>query len=301
VHPQPKSYLRKHAQGQDASDLIKEHLLGNSPCMISRFGQTEMSALLTHLTLANNKLFFFRIRDFLIDKTEHYCWDEDIRRQLSNNAGFFSTEEPYLTQFAEVMLEASSQIDILGSWLPGENELKNYFPGAKIVTLRDLGPLAHKNPWSEVLQGKKVLVVHPFSSSITSQYKKRTKLFKDSRILPLFELKTFKAVQSIANTKVAFKTWFDALDYMCREISKIDFEIALIGAGAYGMPLAAFIKSIGKKAVHLGGSTQILFGIKGKRWDERDFFQKLYNEHWVRPAKDEIPANSQYVESGCYW
>ena len=39
------------------------------------------------------------------------------------------------------------------------------------------------------------------------------------------------------------------------------------------MPLAAFIKSIGKKAVHLGGSTQILFGIKGERWDERDFFR----------------------------
>jgi hypothetical protein len=35
--------------------------------------------------------------------------------------------------------------------------------------------------------------------------------------------------------------------------------------------------------VHLGGATQRLFGIRGKRWDERPFFQNLYNEHWTRP------------------
>ena len=301
MRPQPKSFLKKHAQDQDASDLIKEHLLGNAPCMVSRFGQTEMCAIMTHLTLTKNDSLLQRIRDFLFDRTEHYCWDEDIRRQLSNNAGFFPTEEPYLTQFAEYMLEASTKIDILGSWLPGESELVSFFPKAKIINLIDLEPYFHKNPWSEELRGKKVLVVHPFANTIQTQYKKREMLFNDERILPSFELKVFKAIQSIANTNVEFETWFDAFDYMCREIVKIDFEIALIGAGAYGMPLAAFIKDIGKKAIHLGGATQILFSIKGKRWDERDFYRKMYNEHWVRPAKEEIPPNFSSVDSGCYW
>lgn len=40
----------------------------------------------------------------------------------------------------------------------------------------------------------------------------------------------------------AFSTWFDALDYMCGECEKIDFDIALLGCGAYGYPLAAHIK-----------------------------------------------------------
>ena len=77
--------------------------------------------------------------------------------------------------------------------------------------------------------------------------------------------------------------------------------MAIIGAGAYGLPLAAHVKRLGKKAVHLGGATQILFGIRGKRWDEMPFFQKLYNEHWVRPLPSEVPKDYQRVEGGCYW
>lgn len=46
------------------------------------------------------------------------------------------------------------------------------------------------------------------------------------------------------------------------EIDKRDYDIALIGCGAYGFPLAAHIKRSGKKAVHLGGALQLLFGIK---------------------------------------
>lgn len=46
------------------------------------------------------------------------------------------------------------------------------------------------------------------------------------------------------------------------EIDKQDYDIALIGCGAYGFPLAAHIKRSGKKAIHLGGALQLLFGIK---------------------------------------
>lgn len=47
-------------------------------------------------------------------------------------------------------------------------------------------------------------------------------------------------------------------------MDKIDYDICLIGCGAYGFPLAAHAKRKGKKAVHLGGALQLLFGIKGK-------------------------------------
>ena len=36
--------------------------------------------------------------------------------------------------------------------------------------------------------------------------------------------------------------------------------------------VSARLKKAGKKTIHLGGSTQILFGIKGKRWDSRENF-----------------------------
>ena len=55
---------------------------------------------------------------------------------------------------------------------------------------------------------------------------------------------------------------------MKAQIDKEDFDICLIGAGAYGFPLAAYVKRKGKKAVHLGGALQLLFGIKGSRWED---------------------------------
>jgi hypothetical protein len=88
---------------------------------------------------------------------------------------------------------------------------------------------------------------------------------------------------------------------MCAEVEKVDFDIAIIGAGAYGLPLAFHVKSLGKKAIHMGGATQILFGIKGKRWDHHEVISKLYNEHWVRPLPSERPEHYYDIEKGCYW
>jgi hypothetical protein len=143
--------------------------------------------------------------------------------------------------------------------------------------------------------------VHPFEQSIRQQYARRKLLFQDESILPEFELLTLKAVQSSAGNKVDFADWFEALDWMCEKIRAMNFDIAIIGAGAYGLPLASYVKRIDKKAVHLGGATQILFGIRGSRWDKEPIVSRLYNEHWVRPSADEILDNFKLVEQGCYW
>lgn len=97
------------------------------------------------------------------------------------------------------------------------------------------------------IKRKKILVVHPFAKTIQQQYEqRRTLLFKNPDILPEFQLETFQAVQSIGGQS-SFNTWFDALQYMKDEIDKRDYDIALIGCGAYGFPLAAHIKRSGKK------------------------------------------------------
>ena len=53
-------------------------------------------------------------------------------------------------------------------------------------------------------------------------------------------------------------------------------------------------------AGYLGGVLQILFGIKGRRWDESDT-HLMYNENWVYPDRSEIPAGADKVENACYW
>ena len=45
---------------------------------------------------------------------------------------------------------------------------------------------------------------------------------------------------------------------------------------------------------------QLLFGIKGKRWDDANG-KLLYNEHWVRPLSSDRPPGAGEVEGGAYW
>jgi hypothetical protein len=200
------------------------------------------------------------------------------------------------------MINDMSQIDILGSWLHEENYFKQNLIGIKRVVLEDLEPFFATNPWTLALEGKKVLVVHPFAETIISQYSKRELLF-DNNLLPLFELKTIKAVQSVAGEKTNFKDWFEALESMKNKIDSTDYDICIIGCGAYGFPLAAHVKRSGKKAVHLAGVTQLLFGIKGKRWEEFIVwpYENLFNEHWVRPKENDKPKSADIVEGACYW
>ncbi len=276
---------------QEGHDLIHEQLTQNSPLMISRLGSVELSCIQFYL---ENR----------IHRKKPYT--QRIRSSMSNPAGFFPTDDNSLDLFAQLYLQHFKHIDVLGVWFNTYEHVicNNHCTNAELVELCCLEPFRYTNPWSYRLKGKKVLVVHPFADSIRKQYEeKRQVLFPSADVLPEFELKTVKAVQSIAGSKVTFATWFDAYRHMCDEIAKVDFDICLIGAGAYGLPLASFAKQLGKQAIHLGGVTQILFGIKGKRWEREysDTTAKLFNEHWIRPQASETPANMDRIERGCYW
>lgn len=295
------SYEGAELQGQKASDLIREKLLGNEPAMICRFGSVELTCVLNYYFVHQQQSFLTKASNYIKGKSTPFWWDDETISSMCNNAGFFPASIELLEQFSRLMLEDMKQADVLGSWLKEEKQLKDHLTNAVKVRLPDLEPYYHQDPWTSALEGKTVLVIHPYDESITAQYARREKIFPGKNILPAFTLKTIRAVQSIANNKTGFNTWFEAYEHMCRQISETEFDIAIIGCGAYGFPLAAHVKRMGKKAVHLGGSTQILFGIKGKRWEDHEFISKLMNENWVRPSQKEVPSNHNKVEDGCYW
>jgi hypothetical protein len=292
-------HLPYHADGQEASDLVKNALLGDKPCMVCRFGSLELQVMVAYLNQTEIKNPFKKVACLL--RGEPLNYNSTLKGRFSKIAGFFPAEEKYMDRFSELMIEDSKCIDILGVWRTEQARIAKFFPQATNVPLDTLEAYTFDSPWTEALRGKKVLVVHPFVETIKSQYAKRELIFKNKNILPEFELKTLKAVQSAADSDVGYDSWFDALSYMCDEISKIDFDIAIIGAGAYGFPLAAHVKRLGRKAVHMGGVSQLLFGIKGNRWDANEYYKNLYNEHWIRPSQPETPKSCTKVEGGSYW
>lgn len=284
-----------------SNDLIYNALINDKPLMIARLGSTELACLVNYLGVKyHNK--FKSLRGYITSKTPEWWWNQSIIQQMQNWSGFFPAEISAIENFCEMTIADMKQVDILGSWLLQEDFFKEDLLQSKKVMLEDLEPFFTKNPWTRALAGKKVLVVHPFADTIEYQYKKRDLLFEND-ILPEFELKTIKAVQSIAKEETQFKNWFEALEFMKSQINEMDFDICIIGCGAYGFPLAAHVKSIGKKAIHLGGVTQLLFGIKGARWEQYVVYPytNLYNEHWLRPGEHERPKNASVVEGACYW
>lgn len=295
--------LEPNWSGQAANDAIRELLSKDTPCMISRFGSGEMETTLRHLDITVPGSLLYKLSLLFAGKLGPFWWDNSIRGGMNWIAGLFPPTDETMDRFGARVLDDCREIDILVGWLPGEKRLhKLCFHHAKCIFLDDLEPFSFAPPWTLALEGKTVLVVHPFETSILHQYAIREHLFEDQRVLPVFKLKTYRPVQSLAGNPTKFLSWFDAIDHMCSDISKIDFDIAILGAGAYGMSMASHIKRMGKKAVHMGGITQLLFGIKGGRWNNiPKFSQHLYNEYWIRPSQEERPKNYIQVENGSYW
>jgi hypothetical protein len=179
--------------------------------------------------------------------------------------------------------------------------VETYCPKAELCRLTELEPYYFAAPWSAELEGKRVLVVTPFVESIRRQFEKRNHVWAGAGVLPSFELRTLFMPHSDALVPSRYRSWFDMCDDMICRASEFDFDVAIVGAGAASLPLCAAVKRAGKFAIHLGGATQILFGITGKRWDTHSRIAGLRNEYWTRPLPAETPDASHRVERGAYW
>lgn len=307
--PKAEPYDRGVNDPDVASDMIYSLLATGKPCMVARYGSTEMSAVINYLAVIAEKHSICR---YIQGKQFDWWWNKSIMEQMTRWSGFYPATAENIQKFGEMMVRDSHEVDILGSWLASEQVMKDKY-GLRFekVTLLALEPYWAKTPWSRVLEGKRVVVVHPFAPLIEKQYhEKRELLFRDKRVLPEFHLRTVQAVQSLGGNS-DYRDWFEALDSMKAEMDKEPYDIALIGCGAYGFPLAAHAKRTGHQAVHLGGALQLLFGIRGKRWDNPDFgiqefgrqnmYKTLFNDSWVYPSDNLIPANANQVEGACYW
>lgn len=289
------------------SQMIQELLDHNNPVMIARFGSTELMCMVNYLGVKQGRPNILR---YIQGKEPDWWWNENCLRQIEQWSGFFPPTIENVERFCELMIRESEKIDVLVSWLSEETYFENTLKHSKRIEFVFLDPFWSKTPWTIALKGKKVLVIHPFEQAIVSQYEKRKLLFKNEDVLPGFDLKTIKAVQSLGGDS-EFESWFEALEYMKSEIDKVDFDICLIGAGAYGLPLAAYVKDKGKKAIHMGGSLQLLFGIKGKRWENPQYgseelnetgrYPALFNDYWIYPGEEGKPKNAEMIEGACYW
>ena len=163
----------------------------------------------------------------------------------------------------------------------------------------------NEKPWSHALIDKKVLIIHPFVDSFQKQISNNFVIDKNKPIfLPGQKFKFYKAYQTSTGNHLHSNS-FETLELMKKDISSIDFDIALLSCGSYGAPLCHFIKNeLKKSAIYIGGGLQLLFGVKGKRWANHDIIAKIIENSdvpFINPSEKEQIQNYHIVENGCYW
>lgn len=283
-------------------DLI---VLGN-PALVGRLGGTEARFLGEYLKITRlQKLskIFFELKPNWLKRA----------REINTNAGFYFEDISQVSDFYKIYNEALLDTDILGAWGTAfawiESRyvkiIKTFIPVPMTAPWVDPYNLSTRYiPWSSALTGKKLLVISPFTETIIKQHKIIDKVFPNNNY-PKFSLITIQSPQTIGVDSNLKPDWFERLDEMKNLMSKYDFDVALIAAGAYSYPLAHHAKKMGRIGIHAGGGLQLFFGIIGKRWEtnwgEGNYLEKYVNKFWTRPSQLETPSNAHEVENGCYW
>jgi hypothetical protein len=291
LHLPPK----KHCTGKPIKDvtmtnaLISQSVQSGDPLFYGRIGMMENSILIDH--------------EF-IQKGAQKSYSDYVIQWSKRTCGMFSTTPEGFDIFCQRMQNAIRHMTIFRTWgLKMEPYWIRHYCKGDVVLSNGYGfGDAGSSAFSACLKGRRVLVVSSFAETIKSQYKKREFIYPSSDTLPAFDLKVVQAPVTNADAIPQFKTWEETLLDLFRRCMKQDFEIALIGAGSYSLPLGDLLFQSGKQVIVMNAHIQLLFGIKGGRWDANQAWGH-YNESWVRPSPQEVPPNSKIVDFGKnpYW
>ena len=281
---------------EDYNKLLSDAINNHTPFMVSRFGSAEINWFLNYKLLTANWL--RRLKAYVTLEIDVYVKEKAVIKDMTFLPTSIVATEKYISEVEHSI----PQIDVLGTWMRQEqSKVIKFKQEAKFIYLGHLEPYYSDLPWTKALEGRKVLVIHPMKASIESQYWKRKYLFRNPDMLPEFKLEVLQAPYF---DDPRFGSWEKIMESYKQEVSKYDFDVAILGCGSWGMPLAAHIKKMGKVAVHLGGSTQLLFGIIGSRWETLwpEFRAlNLVNKNWTRPLPEETPGWAKGYDKNSYW
>ena len=150
----------------DFNKYLHDRVASDAPLMVARFGSQEARATAWALG---------------VERGYDKAIPEYVQKRMAIGPGFFPADNENIKRFGDVMVKSSARLDSLAYWdsFMQEYLLEEICPKNVVTTyLENLEPYRYQSaPWSKALEGKKVLVVHPFASTIEKQYAKREMLF----------------------------------------------------------------------------------------------------------------------------
>jgi len=283
---------------EEGGRMLRSRILTGIPFVAGKLGTSEFEALQWFISHANGP---FPIH---------------IQKNMKINAGLFGAG--CIEEWCSYMIQNLAMMDEIVMWNPIAPVQERYFiqercsSVKKYLPLRALEPFYQKedeNRWSLALGP--FCVVSPFKESIESQWPKRDGLFP----YPLFREANFRGVVRVGyspiicgggedcawSQTVLEGGWFSAVLSVVEECVAKDVEFVFVGAGALSLPICFELKKRGISAIHTGGGTQIIFGLKGQRWLSHNVISGFFNSNWNSPSRKEIPSGGDRIEGGCYF
>jgi hypothetical protein len=291
----------------NADQIIAEIIKCEKPALVGRLGGTEGRFIGEFIKMQRYEKLGISMK---VSSTLNYRWQKRST-EIAFNAGFGSNSWEEIEKFVTLYEECLTSTDVLGAWgtafawaesiaFSRSNHPTVIPIGHTAPWVEPVNSLEIRLPWSNQLDGKKILVVAGFADSIQKQHGKRTVIFPGVTY-PEFDLKTIKAPLSAGRNSTSKSNWFKNLESMKEQMSEKNFDIALISAGAYSYPLALEAKRLGRIGIHCGGALQLFFGIMGGRWEQDANILSRQNKNWIRPSDLETPEYAKAIENGCYW
>lgn len=310
----PEGDLKPSYGGPDSteiavgSDRIANTVRGTSPFFIGRNGSTEQEAL--HFWFSNRKY--------------GTPWPYALAKNLHLGAGVWPPSEESFDAWAKEYMETLGLLDgIAAGWYRPfaemESSLLDYAaPNAFRTPLRSLEPYyaITNHRWTRHLSGKKVAVVSSFAETIGNQVASSERMnsiwstLKDPEtILPSsttwIPIRTyFPSLISMGDSTewpIGITGWDSAANHVVEAVKASGASIAIVGCGGLGMIIGGRLRKAGISVIVMGGAIQVLFGIKGRRWEKHDVISKFWGPSWVWPSASETPRGSFQIEGACYW
>jgi hypothetical protein len=238
-----------------------------------------------------------------------------LKFHFERQAGAFPSDPEFFPVFTAWYGEHVRNLDCLGLFRgPKEPVLfAHYGLPCKPIFFGDMQP-DRSVPSDEAecylrhFQGKRLLLLAPFADLLRQRATRDIFEAVWSNIRkPWFHPASVQAIEfpyGYDNGAYApFPTVIDLFEDVAQRIDRHEFDVALIGAGALGIPLASHIKRSGRVAISLGGHLQVLFGVMGQRWrDNATFVRKYLNDNWIdMPERYHPPAKERLTDGGSYW
>jgi hypothetical protein len=236
-----------------------------------------------------------------------------LRKESWVSAGIWPPTKSEINKFVQEYESALESVSVMCYWndkhhLPKEkhiiSSLCRFHHKASLEVL-DISYLAKyaESPWTRELEGKNVLIISSFAELIIDQYKKIDSLHS-LPVLPHFNLFTLKPPVS-NGLAISLNSWSGQLKIFENRLENFlrhnNVDVALVSAGAYGLPISKYLFLQNIKSIYVGGSLQLYFGIWGSRWRTSELVQDLSTSKWVNPDSSTMTKGSRFVERSAYW